>query len=60
MTIQEEQEAELLKQGEDVENLLNQPSFKSVINSLVETSFQTFVNTNLSVLRLRTAEFSRF
>lgn len=44
MTTQEEQEAELLKQGDDAENLLNHPSFKSVINNLVETSFQNFVN----------------
>ena len=60
MTIQEEQEAELLKQGEDAENLPNFPSFKSEIKSLAETSFQTLVSTNLSVIRLSTAEFTRF
>jgi hypothetical protein len=39
------QEEELIKQGDEAEILLSNPAFNSVINNLVDVSFQSFVNT---------------
>ena len=41
MTTQEEQ---LVQAGDDAETLLSADAFDRVINSLVESTFQTFVN----------------
>ncbi len=40
------QEEQLVETGEAASAVLSQPAFNQVINSLVERSFQTFVNTN--------------
>ena len=46
MTIQEEQlkEAELSRNGDDAEILLDHPAFNSTINNLVDQAFQAFCN----------------
>ena len=46
MTIQEEQlkQSELIRMGEEAENLLDNPAFTSVVNNLVDQSFQSFTS----------------
>lgn len=40
----EQQEEQLLKQGDEADALLKQDTFNHVINGLVEATFQAFVN----------------
>jgi hypothetical protein len=40
-----EKEEQLLKQGDDAEQLIKSDTFNNVVNSLVESTFQAFVNT---------------
>ena len=42
-----EKEEMLIQQGEAADNLLKSDSFNNVVNSLVEATFQSFVNSNV-------------
>ena len=40
------EEKQLLQAGEDAHALLNDPAFNRVVDALVDSTFQAFVNTN--------------
>ena len=46
MTVQEEhlKQSELIRMGEEAENLLDNPAFNSTVNNLVDQAFQSFAN----------------
>ncbi len=54
------QEEQLVETGEAASAVLSQPAFNQVINSLVERSFQTFVNTNPDQGQLREQAYNHY
>ena len=54
------QEEQLVETGEAASAVLSQPSFNQVINSLVERSFQTFVNTSPDQGQLREQAYNHY
>jgi len=54
------QEEQLVETGEAASVVLSQPAFNQVINSLVERSFQTFVNTSPDQGQLREQAYNHY
>ena len=54
------QEEQLVETGEAASAVLSQPAFNQVINSLVERSFQTFVNTSPDQGQLREQAYNHY
>lgn len=55
-----DQEEQLVETGEAASAVLSQPAFNQVINSLVERSFQTFVNTSPDQGQLREQAYNHY
>jgi len=54
------QEEQLVETGEAASVVLSQPAFNQVINSLVERSFQTFVNTSPDQGQVREQAYNHY
>jgi hypothetical protein len=54
------QEEQLVETGEAASAVLSQPAFNQVINSLVERSFQTFVNTSPDQGQVREQAYNHY
>ena len=54
------QEEQLVETGEAASAVLSQPAFNQVLNSLVERSFQTFVNTSPDQGQLREQAYNHY
>ena len=54
------EEEQLVENGEAAEVVLQQPSFNQVINTLVERSFQTFVNSKPEEAEARERSYRQY
>jgi len=54
------EEEQLVQMGEDAEAVLNSPAFDRVVNKLVESTFQAFVNSKADEEDLRKQTYNHY